>query len=206
MGEYDARVAATQTNSTARASIERCTIDAIDGVEFVEFTSHEDDRGAFTEVHRATWTPALVPAQWNLVRSRANVLRGVHCHVDHGDYLILVDGAMLLGLHDLRADSPTCGASLLVALAPARQAVVIPPGVAHGFWFTEPSTTLYAVSHEWNPLDELGCRFDDPELELRWPHAEPLLSPRDTTAGSLSELRAAVRAGLAARVNAPVGS
>jgi dTDP-4-dehydrorhamnose 3,5-epimerase len=68
------------------------------------------------------------------------------------------------------------------------QALVIPPGVAHGFYFPRPSLHAYAVSHYWNPLDELGCRFDDPELGITWPDPNPTLSERDKTLPPLAVL------------------
>ncbi len=57
---------------------------------------------------------------------------------------------------------------------------------------------MYAVSHEWDPSDELGCRWDDPELGIAWPCSAPLISGRDRELGSLSVLRASWRAALAA--------
>jgi dTDP-4-dehydrorhamnose 3,5-epimerase len=76
----------------------------------------------------------------------------------------------------------------LVEAAPA--ALVIPVGVAHGFYFHEPSIHVYAVSHEFDPLDELGCRWDDPDLDIAWPCTKPRISVRDRNLGSLRELRA----------------
>ena len=74
---------------------------------------------------------------------------------------------------------------------------MIPVGVAHGFYFhSERSVHVYAVSHEFDPADELGCRWDDPELDIVWPCSAPLISSRDKTLGSLSDLRAVWRAAL----------
>jgi dTDP-4-dehydrorhamnose 3,5-epimerase len=157
-----------------------------------------DDRGTFTEVFRDSWAVGVEPVQWNVVRSAANVLRGVHVHHTHRDYLTVLDGSAKVALHDLRADSGTAGLSAWVELrGDAPTAIVIPPGVAHGFFFEEPSLHLYAVDSEWDPSDELGCHWTDPELGLEWPCATPELSERDAALGSLAELRNAVRAALA---------
>lgn len=164
------------------------------GVEVVQLRPHDDDRGRLTEVFRSAWVPEFRPVQWNAVRSVAGTLRGVHCHIDHADYLTMVDGSMLLALHDLRPGSSTEGSSETMELVAGETAVVVPPGVAHGFYFGEPALMLYAVTQEWDTSDELGCRFDDPGLRIAWPCADPLLSARDQVAGSLPELRSAVRA------------
>ena len=164
------------------------------GVLLQPLTPSEDDRGAFTELFRNSWSLEVKPAQWNAVRSVPTVLRGVHAHWRHADYLTLVAGRATIGLHDLREGSPTEGLGATVEMCgdePA--ALVVPPGVAHGFYFHEPSIHVYAVDHEWDPADELGCRWDEPDLEIEWPCTQPMLSPRDDALGSLSGLRAAVR-------------
>jgi dTDP-4-dehydrorhamnose 3,5-epimerase len=84
------------------------------------------------------------------------------------------------------------------------QAAFVPTGVAHGFYFPEPASLCYSVSHYWNMTDEIGCRWDDPALGLNWDVRNPELSPRDTTAGTAKAMtdeflaaREKVRAGYA---------
>jgi dTDP-4-dehydrorhamnose 3,5-epimerase len=162
------------------------------GVTLTALTPHIDERGVFTELFRVSWELGVSPVQWNSVSSKTNVLRGVHAHVRHTDYLTLAVGRATIGLYDLRPGSLTEGLGTTVELdANAPTALVIPVGVAHGFYFhAAHSVHVYAVSHEFDPADELGCRWDDPELDIAWPCSEPLISPRDHTLGPLSELRA----------------
>ena len=108
--------------------------------------------------------------QWNAVWSEAGVLRGVHVHVRHDDYLTVPVGRASVGLRDLRRGSPTEGLTALVELGREQPgALVIPHGVAHGFYFHEPSLHVYAVSEYWDPADELACNWADPELGIEWP-------------------------------------
>ena len=149
-----------------------------------------DDRGVLTELYRADWGSLPVPNQWNLVRSSPNALRGVHIHQEHEDYLIVLEGTMLLGLHDLRKDQPTYGRSALVDLRGEKlQAAFVPIGVLHGFYFAEAATYVYGLTRCWTPADDLGCRWNDPDLELAWPVKKPLLSERDAKAPSLADLK-----------------
>ena len=162
-----------------------------DGVRLRPLQPHADERGVFTELFRDEWRAGVAPVQWNAVSSRAGVLRGVHVHPRHSDYLTLVSGRATVGLRDLRRASPTAGRCALVAMeggAPA--ALTIPNGVAHGFLFHEPSLHVYAVSHAWDPADELGCRWDDPDLGLAWPFAPALVSARDLALPPLATLLA----------------
>lgn len=162
-----------------------------EGVLLTRLVRHCDRRGVFLEAFRASWGTDIEPVQWNAVHSCENVLRGVHVHRSHADYLTVLSGNLLLGLRDIRADSPTNGnAAMLEISAVQPLAVTIPPGVAHGFYFPEPSIHLYAVSHYWDPADELGCRFDDDGLGLDWPSKSPLLSVRDAEAPGLALMMA----------------
>jgi len=160
------------------------------GVALRPLVAHADPRGVLYEIFRAEWSAHARPVQWNFVRSAAGVLRGVHLHPRHWDYLVVLDGCMTLGLADLRSGSPTEGLASIVTLDAAElRAALIPPGVAHGFYFDVPSLHVYGVDCYWNPADELGCRFDDPGLGLRWPIAPKLLSERDRALPPLAELR-----------------
>ena len=160
---------------------------------------HEQNDGPvrMTQIYRREWPIEVVPVQWNLVNTVANTLRGVHVHRAHWEYLFVVSGEMLIGLHDMRPGSPTYRMSAQRRLqGESPCSIAVPPGVAHGFYFASAATYLYAVSHYWTPSDEFGCRWDDPELGLSWPAAEPLLSPRDATAAGYADLVLALAAHL----------
>jgi dTDP-4-dehydrorhamnose 3,5-epimerase len=159
------------------------------GMERRPLVPHRDGRGAFTEILRESWALGPRPVQWNVVASRALTVRGVHVHIVHLDYWMLVRGTATVGFRDLRTHSPTWGrAGALYLSGEVPEILVIPPGVAHGFQFHEPSIHVYAVTHYWNLADELGCRWNDPELGIAWPVAEALLSPRDREAQPLAAL------------------
>jgi dTDP-4-dehydrorhamnose 3,5-epimerase len=166
------------------------------GVEVLELTPHRDDRGVFTELYREEWGSNVHPIQWNAVHSKAGVLRGVHVHPRHADYLTMATGHMTLGLCDLRPESETHMLATIVELTAEEPAALsIPPGVAHGFYFVEDSIHVYAVSHYWDLADELGCRWDDPGLGIPWQHTEAQISQRDADLqplpGLIEELAAA---------------
>lgn len=152
---------------------------------------HGDDRGIFAEVYRQEWDTGIAPVQWNFVTSAAGVLRGVHVHPWHDDYLILLQGRACVGLRDLRRCSPTEGLTALLELGGAKlNALTIPHGVAHGFYFYEPSAHIYAVSRYWDAADELGCHWRDPALGIPWPAKGALISERDAGAPPLRDLMA----------------
>jgi dTDP-4-dehydrorhamnose 3,5-epimerase len=159
------------------------------GVRARALDMHRDSRGVLTEVFRASWNSEFSALQWNLVQSAQGVLRGVHIHPVHEDYIVLLSGRAGVGLHDLRPGSPTLGLGVLVELAvEPLTALSIPPGVAHGFYFYSPSILLYATSHYWDPADELECYWADPRLTIPWPCRDPAVSVRDANLGPLDSL------------------
>jgi len=159
------------------------------GVRVRHLLVHADARGSLTELFRDEWDTGFEPIQWNLSHSEANVLRGVHVHPRHTDYLILIQGHASVGLRDLRRGSSTEGMVALIDMRGERpSALTIPPGVAHGFLYHQPSTHIYGMSEYWDPADEIGCHWADPTLAIPWPITEALLSERDASAPPLAEI------------------
>lgn len=160
------------------------------GVEAIALSPAPDGLGFEIGADQAGSSHLPAWRQWNLVNSRANTLRGVHVHLRRHDCLMVLRGSIWLGVHDLRPNSPTRGQSGVIPIeSETLQAWVVPPGVAHGFCFTEDTLYCYALSHYWvHDEDDFACRWNDPDLGLTWPITDPALSLRDASAGSLAEL------------------
>lgn len=159
------------------------------GVKLTPLSMRADDRGCLTELFREEWNIGMKPLQWNFVASKARVLRGVHVHIKHDDYLIVLKGKASIGLRDLRENSPTKNLTAVVELNDEElQAIFIPHGVAHGFYFQTEALHIYSVSEYWNMADELGCHWQDPDLQIPWPMKEAKVSDRDANAPSFKEL------------------
>lgn len=163
-------------------------------VRLVALTPYRDARGWFMELFRDEWKLPVMPVQLNAGFSEAGTLRGVHVHPLHNDYLIVLEGEGAVGLRDLREGSPTEG---LVAVVPlsmeAPQALIIPRGVAHGFFFTKRSIHFYAVDRYFSEEDELGCVWNDPELMIPWPGIPLHVSRKDQAAQPLQGLLAQLK-------------
>jgi dTDP-4-dehydrorhamnose 3,5-epimerase len=63
--------------------------------------------------------------------------------------------------------------------ADSQRGVFIPPGVAHGFAALSDLTLVYLVDGYYNPDDELGVAWDDPEVAAEWGLVDPVISRRD---------------------------
>ncbi len=160
--------------------------DVVKGVYVVEPAIHGDERGIFIETYRREWFPqGREMIQGNRGDRQAGAVVGLHYHLHQADYWYVPIGAARVVLHDLRTGSPTDGATLTLDLGGRadgthdHRGVFIPPGVAHGFSALSDMTITYLVDGYYNPDDELGVAWDDPEIAADWGVAEPTLSGRD---------------------------
>jgi dTDP-4-dehydrorhamnose 3,5-epimerase len=166
---------------------------AISGVWRGVVNPHADLRGSFAELWRQSDGRDLGVGdllQANVSRSDVNVVRGMHFHLRQTDVWTILEGEAVVGLADLRdliagrAGQPRVIAERYVG----GDSLVIPEGVAHGFWALERVTLLYLVTNEYDGTDELGFRWNDPVAAIPWPiDQEPVLSPRDSVAPSLAD-------------------
>lgn len=173
----------------------RNNVESTDASDIVDVAVHAlnpivDIRGSLCEIHSDEWRLGPRPRQWDFVISNSNVLRGVHVHCLRWDYMIVLDGHGTIGLKDLRREQKSFGQSMLIEVAGERPTVVaIPPGVAHGIYAQDPLRYLYGLTVTWDGTDEdLGCRYDDPALAIKWPSTAPLLLSRDLDLPDLATL------------------
>ena len=166
---------------------------SIDGVGVVDLTAHRDDRGAMTELYRREWLPdGPEMLQANLSDSKAGVLRGMHFHRRQTDYWVLLEGVAFVGMFDLRRGSPSEGRTehLRFDASEALHGLLIPPGVAHGFFAESAIRLEYLVDLAFDGSDENGVAWNDPDLGIPWPSSRPVLSERDRSNPSLAEVLA----------------
>jgi len=122
--------------------------------------------------------------------SHKGVVRGMHFQTPPHDHVKLVycsAGSVIDVLVDIRVGSPAFGVATVFELGAERgNALLVPPGVAHGFCTpTEPATMHYAVTTEYAPSHDAGVRWDS--IGMTWPVAEPVMSDRDRTLPALAD-------------------
>ena len=165
----------------------------IPGVYTVALGAFADERGRFMETFRREWFPWVnwERLQINRSDSRRKVLRGLHWHRHQADYWVVTRGRIRAVLVDLRQSSSGWRAVVLVEMGEGSEiGLLIPAGVAHGFVALEDATLTYVVNNYYDSSDEQGLAWDDPELQIPWGVAEPLLSRRDRDNPTLARLQA----------------
>lgn len=171
---------------------------SLPGVMLLSSPCHTDERGYFLRTFDAAEGRAagidLGPAcQDSLSRSEPGVLRGMHGRSGGGEAKLVrcVSGAVLDMIVDVRPDSPSFGQHLAVELNDETQhAVWIPRGFLHGYQVLRgPALVAYRIDSPHDPSEDLGVRYDDPELALPWRGAPSIVSARDADLGSWAQLR-----------------
>ena len=163
--------------------------DVINGVVIVSPDIHGDERGFFIETYRRQWFPGgREMIQGNRGDRRRGAIVGLHYHLHQADYWYVPFGHARVVLHDLRVGSATDGATLTIDLGSEpgtpgvehdHRGIYIPPGVAHGFSALTDMTITYLVDGYYNPADELGVAWDDPQIGADWGVTDPVVSARD---------------------------
>lgn len=168
----------------------------LEGLLVIETKLWCDARGVFVETyHQDRYRAAGITAafvQDNFSWSQANVLRGLHYQLSRpqGKLVMVVEGRVFDVAVDIRKGSPTFGRwhGEELSAENGRQ-IYIPPGFAHGFCvLSERAGFMYRCTDYYSPSDERGIRWNDPQLAIAWPLANPLVSQKDQSYKTLGEM------------------
>jgi dTDP-4-dehydrorhamnose 3,5-epimerase len=150
---------------------------------------HEDKRGFFLESFSARDMEVRgLPAHFvqdNHARSlAAGVLRGLHFQEPpfaQCKLVRVVRGSAYDVVVDLRRQSPTFGTWLGLTLSEENKKMLfVPRGFAHGYCTMAPDTEfLYKVDAYYAPQHDAGIRWNDPDIGVAWPVANPVISDKD---------------------------
>lgn len=168
---------------------------SLPGVILIEPVVRGDDRGFFMETYRADIFRdqgiADVFVQDNHSRSARGVLRGLHYQEPHaqGKLVRCTRGEVFDVAVDIRRGSPSFGRWYGVNLSETNYRMLwVPPGFAHGFCaVSEVADLVYKATEVYHGESDRGILWNDPEIGIEWPLAEPILSPKDASATRLRD-------------------
>jgi len=168
----------------------------LDGVALIEPEVHGDDRGFLVETFRDdAWRELGVGVDFvqdNHSRSSRDILRGLHFQTLPGQAKLVrcLRGRIWDVAVDLRSDSPTYRQWEGYELDDERhRQLFVPVGFAHGFCvLSEVADVAYKLSSPYDPATEAGIAWDDPDVGVEWPIADPVLSERDRSGPRLAEI------------------
>ncbi len=156
-----------------------------DGLIIIETQTYRDERGLFYESWRENkykeigiQEPFL---QDNVSLSHKNVLRGLHYQKNQGQLVTVLQGSIFDVVVDLRPDSKTFRKYFSLELSSdyPRQ-LYMPSGFAHGFYVVSDMVIInYKCTQYYNAAHESGVIWNDPDLGIKWPCDDPIVSEKD---------------------------
>jgi len=169
---------------------------AIEDVILIEPKIFTDDRGFFLETYKKSEfkeygiTKEFV--QDNHSHSARGVLRGLHYQKNpsaQGKLVRVFKGEIFDVAVDIRRGSPTYGKWVGEILSEDNSRMLyIPPGFAHGFCvLSNEADIVYKVTAEYDPECDRGIIWNDPQLNVQWRIADPILSKKDASLPLLND-------------------
>lgn len=166
----------------------------IEGLVVVEPSVYGDERGYFMETYNErdfdNAGQIMRFVQDNQSCSKKGVLRGLHMQVKNpqGKLVRVIRGEVYDVGVDMRPGSPTQGNWYGTILSADNKCqMFVPEGFAHGFLvLSDEAEFIYKCTRLYDGGDELGIRYDDPVIGIKWPDAGVpyLLSDKDLALGS----------------------
>jgi dTDP-4-dehydrorhamnose 3,5-epimerase len=160
----------------------------IPDVLLIEARAFKDERGIFMEYYKRSEFSANnvrdTFVQDNYSHSLRGVLRGLHYQKHpkaQAKLVTVLQGEIFDVAVDIRRGSPTYGRWVGKVLA-AKDCFLlyIPVGFAHGFCvLSEEADVLYKVTAEYAPELDRGVIWNDPDIGIRWPIDNPMVSLKD---------------------------
>lgn len=168
---------------------------SLEGITLCVPEVFQDARGFFLETYHAEKYAAggvrAAFVQDNRSCSSQGVLRGLHYQLrkPQAKLVSCIRGRILDVAVDIRRGSPSFGQWESAELSDANHhQLYIPPGFAHGFCvLSDVAEILYKCSEFYDPADDFGVRWNDPDLGVLWPVKDPVLSRKDAVQPFLKE-------------------
>ena len=168
----------------------------LEGVLIIEPDVYQDVRGYFLETyHQNRYRDLGIQSDFvqdNMSFSKKGTLRGLHFQQPHDQAKLVqvAKGTVFDVVVDIRRGSPTFGKWTATYLSDEKsRQIFIPEGFAHGFCvMSEYAVFIYKCSDFYVPECEGGILWSDPDLKIKWPVENALVSEKDMKLPRLKDL------------------
>jgi dTDP-4-dehydrorhamnose 3,5-epimerase len=117
-------------------------------------------------------------------KTKKNFLRGLHLQLNKGQgkYISVVKGKIFDVAVDCRKKSVTYGKYYKVILSEKNcTSIYMPPGFAHGFvGLDSENIVVYHCTNYRDKKSETGIKWNDKEINIKWPVKKPKISIKDS--------------------------
>ncbi|MFA5283148.1 MAG: dTDP-4-dehydrorhamnose 3,5-epimerase [Bacilli bacterium] len=170
----------------------------LNGVFVIEPDYFYDERGYYSETfsERSLSDHSFIAPRFvqdgESLSIKKGIVRGIHFQLvpkAQSKLVRCIQGRVFDVAVDLRKKSPTYKQWIGVELSPEnKKQLFIPKGFGHAFMtLVDDCIVQYKVDELYYKEFDRSIRFDDPEIGIKWPLANPLKSEKDRLAPSLKE-------------------
>jgi len=172
---------------------------SIPGLLVIQRPVYSDNRGFFHEIFRLNELEgalgvAFRPVQASHSLSLPRVIRAIHTE-GWNKLIYPVTGKMFTAIVDVRPKSKTFGRVETFTFDNTKKdsphsAVFIAKGLGNSLCVAgeEPVDYVYLVDEYWDDKKAQGIAWDDPDLNIKWPVKNPIISDRDRNNSTLREI------------------
>ena len=161
------------------------------GIKIFKSAVFTDNRGSFREIYKKKFIKKKNFIFDCLSISKKNVLRGLHIQTKNSQakFLTVIKGEIFDVAVDLRKKSKTFGKYFSINLSSKNySSIYIPEGFAHGFCCLDKENIVYYCNSNYRNINnETGILWNDPDINIKWPIKNPILSVKDKKNFSLKE-------------------
>ena len=159
---------------------------------FLKSTRFNDKRGFLRELVKEK----IIRKKFPFVivsKSKKNVLRGLHLQTKktQAKFISVIKGSILDVAVDLRKKSKTYGKFFKIILNDKNcKSLFIPENFAHGFLgLDKENIVIYSCSNYRSAKSEVGIKWNDKNLKIRWPVKNPIISKKDKSNIAFEEFK-----------------
>ncbi len=157
--------------------------------------THTDERGFFRELFHKDELEQMAGTKFDGVQmnhsySKPGVIRGIHAE-QWNKIIYPVSGQVFIAIVDIRPDSPTFSKVETFNIDENnRIGLFIPNGLANSLCVTGSQAVdyIYLVDAYYNGSDTRAIAWNDPDLNIKWPVENPIISERDRNNPTLRDL------------------
>ena len=156
----------------------------------VKTNIYKDNRGFFKEIEKFKILKKKFIFDC-LSFSKKNTLRGLHLQTKRSQAKIITvaQGKILDVVVDLRKKSKTYGKHFSIEISHDSDfSLFIPEGFAHGFMcLSKTCLVYYKCTNYRDKKSEITIKWNDKDLNIKWPIKKPILSKKDRFGTSFSD-------------------
>ena len=157
----------------------------LEGVMLIELDPFKDNRGEYIETYNENLYKEngidIDFIQDDISVSKKNVLRGIHGDQDTWKLISCLHGEFMLVVVNNDEKSPQFKKWTSFVLSDKdHKQVLVPPKFGNGHLvLSDKAVFHYKQSTYYNPEGQFTIKWDDPDLKIKWPIKNPILSKRD---------------------------